>query len=79
MTESIAGNIITETRDGDGRQWIFLSRAPVEEVLSITIDGLDIPPCAGAVDAGYFVVDQSPVVLPGFVCAATSSPAGSAT
>lgn len=67
MTESIAGDIITETRDGDGGQTLTLRRTPVAKVLSLTIDGLEIPLGYGATGAGCCLTGNNTLVLWGYV------------
>ena len=67
MTASIADDIITETHDGNGGRWLVLNRAPIVEVRSLTIDGLEIPPSAGSHGAGYNVEGRDTLALIGYV------------
>lgn len=57
-----------EVRDGLGGQRMSFSNIPVSAVLSLTIDGLDIPPVppGGAIAAGY-VFSATELVLRGYV------------
>ena len=58
----IADDIITETRDGRGTQRIELRHMPVK-VLSLTIDGLDIPAYDITKNAGWIPVARSRELL----------------
>ena len=55
-----------EVRDGSGGQRLALANIPVAEVLSVAIDGIDIPPAESALAAGY-VFTPTELVLRGYV------------
>jgi hypothetical protein len=55
LNRQIAAADWQELRDGTGGQLMVLANAPVSAILSLTIDGLSIPPAPldGGFDAGY--------------------------
>src|SRR6266849_1555225 len=55
LNRQIAPSDWQESRDGTGGQRLGFANIPVTAVLSLSIDGLEIPPspCAGGFSAGY--------------------------
>ena len=68
LNRQIAPGDWQEVRDGTGGQRLAFANFPVAAVLSLTIDGIEIPPAAGdgGFDAGY-VFTPTELALRGYV------------
>jgi hypothetical protein len=52
--------------DGRGGSVLYLAGAPVSEVTSVTVDGVEIPAAASEVESGWQLVGEDQLVLNGY-------------